>query len=78
MQVKQFHEDIDLMSPVANKSDGSLESDSSPMASPRNKLGGGLMVSFGKNLTVQTKNLKMMKEGDGSKSPSPRLKKLSS
>jgi hypothetical protein len=75
MQVKKFHEDIDLMSPVANKSDGSLESDSSP-TSPRKQA--GKMASFGKSLTVQTKNLKMMKAGETSKSPSPRLKKQSS
>lgn len=75
MQVKKFHEDIDLMSPVENKSDGSLESDSSPTASPRKQ--GGMMASFGRSLTVQTKNLNMMKADETSKSPSPRLKKQS-
>lgn len=39
------------MSPVANKSEGSLDSDSSPKNSPSNKKG-DLMASFGKNLTV--------------------------
>jgi len=39
------------MSPVANKSDGSLESDSSPKNSSSNKKV-GFMASFGKNLTV--------------------------
>ena len=76
MQVRHFHEDIESMSPVANQSDNSFDSDSSPKASAASKQ--RLMVSFGQNLTVQTKNLKKMKAGESSKSPSPQPKKINS